>query len=281
MNAGIDIAHLQTWVGREERVADMVSADLARKFQATLGLEGAPPGVGEPAPPLIHFCLGQPAASITELGPDGHPALGGFLPPVPLPRRMWAGGRIVFHGHLKVGDMATRISRIADVTLKEGSTGSLCFVTVEHAVEVGSQRVLEERQDIVYRGVQAGPAKPAEPAIEGVHRLPLDTSPTTLFRYSALTFNGHRIHYDRRYAMEVEGYPGLVVHGPIQASQLLHFATHLRSCPPQTFAFRSQSPLFDDDACFLHAQERGGMMRLWTARQGGPVAMSAEASWSP
>jgi 3-methylfumaryl-CoA hydratase len=276
LSAKVDIAHLRTWIGREERIADEVSIDLARKLHATLGLAGAPPGAGDAAPQLIHFCLGQPAAPASALGPDGHPARGGFLPPAPLPRRMWAGGRVVLHGDLKVGDVATRVSRIADVTLKEGGTGPLCFVTVEHLVLVEGGRVLEERQDIVYRGATTAPVKPADPAPQGAHRATLDTSPT----YSALTFNGHRIHYDRRYAIEKEGYPGLVVHGPLQATQLLHFAARLKGRPPHEFSFRSQSPLFDDDRCMLHARDGDGAMKLWTAREDGPVAMMAEATWS-
>jgi 3-methylfumaryl-CoA hydratase len=276
----VDIAHLRTWIGREERISDEVSADLARKLHATLGVAGAPPGPGEAAPRLVHFCLGQPAAPAAALGPDGHPARGGFLPPVPLPRRMWAGGRVAFHGDLKVGDVATRTSRIADVTLKDGSTGPLCFVTVEHRVYVGGRPVLEEWQDIVYRGAAAAPARAAVPAPRGEHHAALDTSPTTLFRYSALTFNGHRIHYDRRYAIEREGYAGLVVHGPLQATQLLHFAARLKGRQPDTFSFRSQSPLFDDDRCALHAEDGDGGMKLWTARDGGPVAMMAKAGWS-
>jgi 3-methylfumaryl-CoA hydratase len=280
MTAAIDITHLRSWIGREEHMSDHVTADLTGKLHATLGLAGALPGEGESAPRLIHFCLGQPAVPAAALGPDGHPARGGFLPPVPLPRRMWAGGRVAFYGDLKVGDVVARVSRIADVTLKEGSTGPLCFVTVEHRLEVRGRLALEERQDIVYRGATAAPIRSADPAPSGAHHALLETSATTLFRYSALTFNGHRIHYDRRYAIEQEGYAGLVVHGPLQATQLLHFAARLRGRPPDTFSFRSSSPLFDDDRCWLHAEASDGAMKLWTAREGGPVAMMAEATWT-
>jgi 3-methylfumaryl-CoA hydratase len=141
--------------------------------------------------------------------------------------------------------------------------------------------MLQERQNIVYRGLDGGGAKAAPaPAEPGRHRRRVDPSPPLLFRYSALTFNGHRIHYDRRYVTEVEGYPGLIVHGPLQATLLFHFASELHGAPPARFEFRSLSPLFDDDAFHLHASEDGETVKLWTARENGPVAMAAEARWS-
>lgn len=277
-----DIDHLRGWIGREDVATESVSADLARKYHATFDLSGPPPAVGEIVPRLIHFCLAQPAAPTTSLGADGHPARGGFLPPVPLPRRMWAGGEIVFHGDLRVGDEATRTSRIEEVALKEGRTGPLCFVTVRHRVTVGGALVLEERQDIVYRGLEApGGAVKTQPAAgRGDHVRPMTAGPPLLFRYSALTFNGHRIHYDRRHAMQVEGYPGLVVHGPLQAALLCNYATELRGSPPGRFAFRGLSPLFDDDAFALHASAEGENLKLWAAAEGGPISMSAEAQWA-
>ena len=285
MTAPLDIDHLRSWIGRGEEVSDVVTPDLVRKFRATLDLPGDEPKAGEPAPLLIHLCLGQAARPASELGPDGHPARGGFLPPVPLPRRMWAGGAFEFAADIRVGDTVKRVSRIADVTLKQGRTGPLCFVTVEHRIEADGALVLEERQDIVYRGVESGAAGQAPgpspaPAEHGGHQRRVETSSTLLFRYSALTFNGHRIHYDRRYATEVEGYPGLVVHGPLQATLLLHFAAEIRGAAPSSFVFRSLSPLFDDDAVALYATPDGERLKLWTARDGGPVAMSAEAAWS-
>ena len=277
----VDIAHLRSWIGREEAATDRVSEDLARKYHATLDLPGPVPGPGETVPRMIHFCLAQPTAPTAGLGPDGHPARGGFLPPVPLPRRMWAGGSLVFHGDLRVGDEARRVSRIADVVLKDGRTGPLCFVTVEHRVEANGHLVLEERQDIVYRGLDApgGAAKVPPAAEQGVHQRPMKAEAPLLFRYSALTFNGHRIHYDRRYVTEVEFYPGLIVHGPLQAALLVGYAGELRGAPPKRFSFRGVSPLFDIDAFALHATEAGGTLRLWTAKAGGPACMTAEAAW--
>jgi 3-methylfumaryl-CoA hydratase len=277
----VDEQHLRTWIGREESTSDFVSSELARKFAATFDQTGsfAPADI---VPRLIHFCLAQSATPTATLGEDGHPARGGFLPPVPLPRRMWAGGSITFTGDLHVGDTVRRVSRIADVGLKAGRTGPLCFVTVEHAVDVGSRPVLMERQDLVYRSMEAAPggtvkAQPAAPS--GTHRRSVDPSPPLLFRYSALTFNGHRIHYDRPYATKVEGYPGLVVHGPLQATLLMNFAAEIREKPPVRFTFRSQSPLFDGAPFALHADEAAAKLKLWTASEGGPVAMAAEAEW--
>jgi 3-methylfumaryl-CoA hydratase len=281
MTEPLDIAHLRSWIGREEEASEVVTPELVQKFRATLDLPGGKPAPGEPAPPLIHLCLAQPAVPQSGLGPDGHPARGGFLPPVPLPRRMWAGGEFAFRQDIRVGDVVRRVSRIAEVVLKEGRTGPLCFVTVRHRVEAADAIALEERQDIVYRAADTvGAVKPMVPAEAGSQQREVDPSPVLLFRYSALTFNGHRIHYDRRYATEVEGYPGLVVHGPLQATWLLNFAASIRGTPPSRFSFRGLSTLFDDDAVRLHAREDGDRLKLWTARDGGPVAMSAEAAWS-
>lgn len=278
----LDIDHLRGWIGREEIRTDLVTEDLARKYHATLGYAGEMPGPGTIVPRLIHFCLAQPAVPAAGLGPDGHPARGGFLPPVPLPRRMWAGGTVSFHGDLRVGDPVKRISRIQDVVLKEGRTGSLCFVTVEHRIEADRALMLVERQDIVYRELDsaAGAAKAPPLAEAGTHQRPLKAEAPLLFRYSALTFNGHRIHYDRRYVTEVEGYPGLIVHGPLQAVLLCDYATELRGAPPSRFSFRGLSPLFDDDAFSLHASEESAGLKLWTAKQDGPLCMFAEASWT-
>lgn len=277
----VEIDHLRTWIGREEVGEDLVTEDLARKYHATFDMPGPPPAPGDTVPRLIHFCLAQPAVAGAGLGPDGHPARGGFLPPVPLPRRMWAGSSLSFHGDLRVGERMRRVSRIADVALKEGRTGPLCFVTVDHRVEADGRCVLEDRQDIVYRGLDApgGPARSPPPAAPGAHRASLRTDPVLLFRYSALTFNGHRIHYDRRYVTEEEGYPGLVVHGPLQAALLFYFAAGLKGAPPARFSFRGLSPVFDDDGLTLNASPEGDGLKLWTAREGGPVAMAAEAGW--
>ncbi len=281
-DAGIlDEAFLKSWIGRQQVVEDTISADLASRFAATFG--GSPVfSFGDTVPPLLHFCLAQPIAPTQGLGEDGHPKRGEFLPPVPLPRRMWAAGRIEFSGDLHVGETVRRISRIGDVSVKAGRTGTLCFVTVDHAIEARGRTILTERQDIVYRGAEAGaaPAKAPQPAPAGTYRETFDPSPVVLFRYSAVTFNGHRIHYDRPYATEAEGYPGLVVHGPLQATLLINFAAKIKGSRPTQFAFRSQSPLFDGRPMTLHAEEADEKLKLWAAVEGGPVAMSAEAQWT-
>jgi 3-methylfumaryl-CoA hydratase len=199
---------------------------------------------------------------------------------------MWAGGRLLFQGELRIGETLTRRSTIREVTAKEGRSGLLCFVKVEHVLQAGDRRVLIEDQDIVYRAADdreepppGSSPLPPPPAPAGQHRRVVTPSPALLFRYSALTFNGHRIHYDLPYARNVEGYPGLVVHGPLQATLLAHFAEAILGRPPSEFSFRSLSPLFDDADVTLNATENEAGIRLWTSRPNGPVAMEAQARW--
>ena len=185
------------------------------------------PKPGEAAPFTAHWCLAQPVFPMSELGPDGHPTRGGFLPPVPLPRRMWAGGELEFFDALARRRRAKRTSRISDVTMKTGSTGVLCFVSVEHLITTPRGIAIRERQDIVYRdcpGRAGAPPSRHRRRRPRKHRESHMADPVLLFRYSALTFNGHRIHYDRDYVTKVEGYPGLIFHGPMQAAFLVEFA---------------------------------------------------------
>lgn len=276
----VDIDHLQTWIGREECDSEVLSPRLVRQFNATFDrTSGTEPG--DEAPLLIHLCLAQPTAPMSDLGRDGHPALGGFLPPIPLPRRMWAGGEFQFKEPMRIGEEVTRRSTITDVRLKQGRSGALCFVTVDHEVTANGRLVLNERQDIVYRDIPAdGQAKTdPEPASEGAHRRTVTPHPTLLFRYSAMTFNGHRIHYDKPFCTDSEGYPGLVVHGPMQATMLCQYAADRKGRAPARFAFRSLSPIFDDGNFTLNAAPEGDDLKLWTARMDGPVAMEARAKW--
>jgi len=276
----LDIEHLRTWIGRTETAADIVTERLANGLRATLG-EG-PLVIGDEAPLAIQWCLAPPIVPAGQLGRDGHPVRGGFLPPVPLPRRMWAGGALRFHESIQVGDTVERHSRIADVTAKEGRSGALCFVTVEHEYRTPRGLALSERHDIVYRGEASGaPAKPA--AIEQPEpqwREEITTDPVLLFRYSALTFNGHRIHYDRDYATKVEGYDGLVVHGPLQATLLLRLATRAIGTPPRSFSFRGINPLFEGASVMLAAARTEDGLRLWASRVSGETTMIADAVWS-
>jgi len=278
----LDLDHLRGWIGTGETMSEELSPQLVARFNATIGCD-APTDAGAAAPLMIHFCLAQPVAALDSLGPDGHPARGGFLPPVPLPRRMWAGGEIEFKAPLIIGAEVTRLSTIRNVEIKQGRTGALCFVTVNHDYSINQQLCIRERQDIVYRDPPApdggGPSKQEEPAPAGAHHRTVTPTPTMLFRYSAITFNGHRIHYDAPYARGVEGYGGLVVHGPLQATLMAHMAADLAGRTPAKFSFRGKSPLFDNTPFAVHADETDGGLSLWTARAGGPVAMQAEAGW--
>ncbi len=282
MVADIDLAYLEQWIGRAQVAEDILTPSLVDRFNATIGLQAQRTQLGDVAPRLIHFCLCVDAVAMAGLGQDGHPAKGDFLPPVPLPRRMWASSDIEFSGDIRVGDAVRRESRIASVALKHGRAGSLCFVEVEHRVLADQRLAVTERQTLVYKQdgppapAQAGDAAPMGAAVQSVQ-----PSEPMLFRYSALTFNAHRIHYDLPYAMGVEGYPALVVHGPLQATLLLHFAAQQHGGrAPDSFVFRGLAPAFAGQALTLHADGiDAGKMELWTAATAGPIAMKATAHW--
>jgi len=285
MSDTLDLDHLRQWIGRTEEASDIVTAQLVRALRATLFMEPGAPKPGDAAPLTAHWCLAQPVAAMSALGPDGHPARGGFLPPVPLPRRMWAGGKLEFVDRICVGDEVTRSSKIADVALKSGSSGALCFVTVEHTVSTRRGIATRERQDIVYRDPPPPAKSQLAPAAADVtppgalHRSHM-ADPVLLFRYSALTFNGHRIHYDREYAMGVEGYPGLVFHGPLQATLLVEFAAEqLGGKMPKSFSYRGVQPLFDGAPFSINANEKDGELDMWVANAHGTPTMKAVASF--
>jgi 3-methylfumaryl-CoA hydratase len=283
MTEKLDLDNLRQWIGRSAQVSDTVTAQLTKGLRATLFLEIGEPKLGDAAPITVHWCLGQPVVAMSELGPDGHPARGGFLPPVPLPRRMWAGGELEFVDTLRVGDEVTRTSRIADVTLKTGSTGTLCFVAVDHLIATSRGTAIRERQDIVYRNVSpaaAASAKPAAPPPAAQHRETHMADTVLLFRYSALTFNGHRIHHDRDYVTRVEGYPGLIFHGPMQAALLVEFAAKLRGGRvPNKFSYRGVQPLFEGSEFSVNANMTDAGMELWTANSERQPTMKATAAW--
>ena len=283
MTEAIDLSHLRQWIGRTEERTDVVTAHLVRGLRATLFMEIGDPKPGDAAPFTAHWCLTLPVVPMSEVGPDGHPTRGGFLPPVPLPRRMWAGGEISFIEPLRVGDVVTRTSRISDVTMKTGSTGTLCFVSVDHTISSPRGVAIRERQDIVYRDVSptsSAPAKPAPPPPPAQRRESHMADPVLLFRYSALTFNGHRIHYDRDYVTKVEGYPGLIVHGPLQAALLIELAAKLHGGKaPATFVYRGLQPLFDGSEFSVNANDTGAGMELWTANSHHQPTMKGTATW--
>lgn len=277
-----DLDHLRQWIGRSTEASDTVTAQLVKGLRATLFLPIGEPKTGDAAPFTVHWCLAPPVVPASELGPDGHPARGGFLPPVPLPRRMWAGGELEFIDTLRVGDEVTRTSRIKDVSLKSGSTGTLCFVAVDHELTTERGIAIRERHDIVYRDVtpaSATPAKPAGSAPIAKHRETHMADPVLLFRYSALTFNGHRIHYDRDYVTKVEGYPGLIFHGPMQAALQIEFAAKLRGRVPKKFSYRGVQPLFEGSEFSVNANETGDGMETWTANSMGQPTMKGTATW--
>ena len=279
-----DLDHLRQWIGRSTEASDIVTAQLVRGLRATLFLEIGAPKLGDAAPFTVHWCLAQPVFPTSELGPDGHPTRGGFLPPVPLPRRMWAGGELEFLDTLRVGDEVTRRSEISDVTMKAGSTGALCFVTVAHVVSTARGIAIRERQDIVYRDLPSGPqpaaAKPTPPPPAAAHHERHMADPVLLFRYSALTFNGHRIHYDRDYVTKVEGYPGLVFHGPMQAALLVEYAARLHGgTAPKKLSYRGVQPLFDGSEFSINANQTATGMELWTANAAAMPTMTASAEW--
>jgi len=282
MTATLDLDHLRQWIGRSEEKADIVTAHLVRALRATLFMEIGEPKPGDAAPFTAHWCLAQPVYPMSQLGPDGHPTRGGFLPPVPLPRRMWAGGELEFIDTLRVGDEMKRSSRISDVTMKTGSTGVLCFVSVQHEVTTPRGTAIRERQDIVYRDMTtaAPPAKSAAAPPSAKHRESHMADEVLLFRYSALTFNGHRIHYDRDYVTKVEGYPGLIFHGPMQAAFLVEFAAKLHGgAAPKKITYRGVQPLFEGSEFSVNANDAGAGLELWTANSEGSPTMKGNAVW--
>lgn len=262
----------EDWIGRAETRRDLIAGAPLRGLAALLD-QPTPPW-DDNAPPLAHWLYFLPTTRQSAVDIDGHPKRGGFLPPIDLPRRMWAGGRLSFHAPLPVGAEAERVSTIKSIVRKSGVSGEMVFVTVSHEVRAAGELVVCEEQDIVYRG-----ASSAAPAAARDERTSSDTvafSPdaVSLFRFSALTFNAHRIHYDRDYATGVEGYPGLVVQGPFIATLLLHHS--LRRCAPaevRRFSFRAQRPLFDGAAAELCADDAG---ELWCRTVAGERVMSAK-----
>ena len=275
----IDIARLASWIGRTEEAQDIVTPRLVKSFAATFGRHLAPHDSGE-APLALHWCLAPPISDIDACGPDGHAAKGEFLPPVPLPRRMWAGGRIEMLAPLREGDRVARRSRIGDIAYKEGRSGPLCFVAVHHEYATERGIALSERHDIVYREAAqpgASPAGAPGPAAEGEPAdmtWEVEGSPLLLFRYSALTFNGHRIHYDFPYATGTEGYAGLVVHGPIQATLIANIIATLTRGEPIRLDYRGLSPLIAGDSFRVKAKRQAdGSVRGWTEGADGQVRM--------
>ena len=278
----LDVDHLRSWIGRQEVLTDQVTRVPMVALSATLDRDDPPPSPGDPLPPLWHWLYFLPIARQSAIGADGHPARGGFLPPVPLPRRMWAGGRFRFLRPIVLGEEITRTSTVKDVTVKNGRNGQLCFVLVRHEIAGAAGLALTEEHDIVYRdnpqpSEPPAAARPARTDEEWKREIVPDD--VFLFRYSALTFNGHRIHYDRRYVTETEGYPGLIVHGPLIATLLVDLLRRNTSVALKSFGFRALSPLFDIAPFSVCGKPEGPRVALWARNAAGGLAMEAEADF--
>lgn len=274
------------WVGREERREERLDAALARRWCATFDLPGPP----DPLPQGIHFCLCAPEAATGDLGEDGHPrrssGSGGLLPPIPQPRRMWAGSAIAFHRPVAIGDLIVRTSRVAAISEKKGSSGPLVFVEVEHETHADGSLAVSERQTLVFRGAAPPDAGLSPPELSGNRFNPgngdayrvVTPDPMLLFRYSALTFNSHRIHYDLPYARDIERYRGLVVHGPLTASLLLLLAGerfgHNRLAD---FSFRGTSPAVAGEELHLVLRGSGDAYEMGAFASDGRQVTKAEA----
>jgi len=243
------VPDFREWIGRTETVHDGLSPEQARRVAATLDDRATGVEAGNPLPPLWQWCYFLPHAWQSTLDVDGHPQRGGFLPPVPFPRRMFAGSRMQFHAPLRLGVSATREGEIRNVVLKSGRSGSLAFVTVGYRFVQEGVTCIEEEQDIVYRepgaAVPAPVPAPRTPSDDAVWSRTITPDARLLFRFSALTFNAHRIHYDRPYARDEEGYPGLVVHGPLTAMLLADLVRRHTTREVASFSFRGLAPLFD------------------------------------
>lgn len=282
--ANMDITHLKQWIGNSESYDELIAPFPANAFAATLNRNDSIYANDTPLPPLWHWLHFLQIFNLSDAGYDGHAALGGFLPPVPLPRRMWAGSRLKFHAPMRIGRELKKVSTIKSIKAKNGRSGQLVFITVGHQVFDGDTFGIDEEHDIVYRE-EANPdvpvsAPPRAPDSSSFSRN-IDPDPVLLFRYSALTFNGHRIHYDQPFCVNLESYKGLIVHGPLIATLLLDL---LRREKPdaivRSFEFRSVSTVYENETFSVHGEpkEDGKTFRLWTRRQDGTLATQAKAT---
>lgn len=276
------VTRYEDWIGKEETIEQQIALLPVQALAATFDL-AASLDEGDALPPGWQWLFFNPLVARSGLGEDGHPARGGFLPPIGLPRRMWAGSRIRYVEDVPIGVRAARTSVIRKVENKVGKRGSLWFVTVEHTLRVHGKTCIVEEQDIVYREANPAGAQPAQPVAydrQGDWTQLVRPDTTLLFRFSALTFNGHRIHYDQTYAREVEGYPDLVVHGPLTAALLQQAAlANSNGQLLSQFEFRGVSPLFVDRPFTLEGVSGEPGMALWARGPDGELAMSATATF--
>lgn len=284
-----DLQRLTDWIGRGETRTDIVTAAPVAALSATLDRDDPAPANGDALPPPWHWLYFLPRTLRRDIGADGHAKLGGFLPPVPLPRRMWAGSQLQFHQPLRIGETATRVSRIADVKVRSGRTGTLVFVKVAHEISGASGLAITDVHDIVYRQAPVpgtAPPAPAQAPADPAWVREVVPDEVLLFRYSALTFNGHRIHYDQPYVTQIEGYAGLVVHGPLIATLLLdHLRDRLAVQRPdaaiRSFEFRALGPIVHTErfAVCAEPQPDGRTVRLWARKASGALCMEATATF--
>jgi 3-methylfumaryl-CoA hydratase len=273
----MDKLNVEAWVGRESREVSSLTAFHAERVHATVG-KGTAPRSGDPLPFLWHWCAFTPTEAIDALDVDGHVRGGALLPPVHLRRRMWAGGGLTFHRPLHVDEPLERSTRIRSIVEKQGKTGPMVLVTLDHFIHGAKGLAIEERQDIVYLQIPATFTPPPKKDLPAAPREMIETPETLLFRYSAVTFNAHRIHYDLNYAQTVEKYPGLVVHGPLQATYLMRAAIRHKGRTPSFFEFRGVHPMFAGTTCDIALLEDEEGLALWTG-QNGHQCMQARAVW--
>lgn len=264
-------------IGKTQQTTGFLDPARAAAMQAALGIPGPAPVPGDTLPPFWHWAYFWDAQPAAALGRDGHPRLGDFIPDLGFPRRMWAGGTLDFLAPLQLGQSATRETRITDIRRKIGRSGPFAVVELCHILSQGGAPCLQETQTVLYRAADAPPGQAPQAPIDETVSQGARFTPVDLFRYSALTFNGHRIHYDRDYATGVEGYPGLVVHGPLLAQRLIHLAEGMLGRLTR-FEFRATAPLFDgEDVAFCARQDADGLA-LWARAGDGRQCVTARAS---
>ena len=283
MSTKVDIDHLRKWIGKIDNVTDYVTPIVEQRYRATLNMDIGNPKDGDPVTSGLHWMLGWNLVKNDELGVDSHPALGEFLPPVPLPRRMWAGSEIKVLKPIRVGDKVIKQSTVADIQVKEGRTGLLCFVTAEYNFLVNDEVTINEKHNIVYRDISksgggSGYSKDIPEKADLSEKIFMH--PTILFRYSAIGFVGHRIHYDHPYTVNEENYPGLIVHGPLQATYLLRAAEKLMFKPVKSFTHKVMAPVFADSEYMVGVDKMDdGSASCWGATKEFGVTMRAEAKF--
>ncbi len=283
MSTKVDIDHLRKWIGKIDNVTDYVTPIVEQRYRATLNMDIGNPKDGEPVTSGLHWMLGWNLVKNDELGVDSHPALGEFLPPVPLPRRMWAGSEIKVLKPIRVGDKVVKQSTVADIQVKEGRTGLLCFVTAEYNFLVNDEVTINEKHNIVYRDISksgggSGYSKEIPERADLSEKIFMH--PTILFRYSAIGFVGHRIHYDHPYTVNEENYPGLIVHGPLQATYLLRAAEKLMGKQVNSFTHKVMAPVFANSEYMVGVDKMDDdSVSCWGATKEFGVTMRAEAKF--